>query len=128
MAKQKVTADNLASVVKGILDDYAEDVNKNMREVAHKVAQSGAKALRNDSMSKVKRTGVYAKGWTTVKDETRATYSETIYDKNKPQITHLLEHGHAKRGGGRVSGIEHIYPVEQEVINAFEKQLIEVLQ
>jgi len=127
MAKQKVTADNLADVIKGILDDYAEDVDRNMREVAHRVAQSGVKALKTDSNEKVNRTGVYAKGWTTVKDSKRATYSETIYNKNKPQITHLLEHGHAKRNGGRVNGIEHIYPVEQEVINAFERQLIEVL-
>ena len=46
----------------------------------------------------------------------------TLYSK-VPGLPHLLENGHAKRGGGRVPGKTHIAPVEQELIKQFEEQI-----
>ena len=39
------------------------------------------------------------------------------------RVAHLLEHGHAKRNGGRVRAIVHIAPVEQTVINQFTREV-----
>ena len=47
----------------------------------------------------------------------------TLYNAKVPGLPHLLEHGHAKRGGGRVSGRVHIAPVEEELEKAFTQEL-----
>ena len=59
-------------------------------------------------------TGAYAKSWATKKvSENSHSLEMTVHSKNRYQLSHLLEHGHAKRGGGRVAGKPHIAPAEQ---------------
>lgn len=48
--------------------------------------------------------------------------------QNRYQLTHLLEHGHAKRGGGRVPAKPHIAAAEQAGIEQLEKEIQKALE
>ena len=46
------------------------------------------------------RTGQYKKGWAVKKQKETANSLElVVHNKKRYQLTHLLENGHAKRGG-----------------------------
>ena len=67
------------------------------------------------------RTGRYAKSWkvkTTA--ESSQSLEQTVYSPNRYMLSHLLEKGHAKRGGGRVRAIPHIAPAEEMGIEMLE--------
>ncbi len=120
MAK-KTSIDNLSNEIAQALQDYTKEVEEGIDKEADKVANRAVKELRAKSP---KKTGKYAKGWTKKKVKNQ----RIIYNKNKPGLAHLLEFGHAKRGGGRVSGKPHIRPVEDNIIKDFEKVVIEIIR
>lgn len=115
----KVTIDNLAYEIEKILDEYGDEVKQNMDEVTKRVAKSGVQVLRAESRAKFGGTGKYASGWTvTTEKSDRWGSTQTIHNK-VAGLPHLLEHGHAKRNGGRVAGRPHIAPVEERLIQQF---------
>lgn len=127
MARKKTTVDNFAEVIEGIIEDYADNLTDAAQEATHKVALAGARALKSESKEKFGGTGKYAKGWRVFTKKTRFGQSEILANVSQPSLTHLLEFGHAKRGGGRVPGRPHIKPVEDEIIKAFTEELKEAL-
>lgn len=116
MAK-KTPIEALASNIEKLLNNYAEDVEMRLEDVVKRLGQSGAKALKGASAGAVGGTGKYARGWTVQMDNQRLGSVAIIYN-NTPGLPHLLENGHANRGGGRTSGRTHIAPVEEKLVNA----------
>ena len=123
MAK-KTALDGLQDALEKTLDEYAGWCGEMVTHVADEIAADGVKALRNISKETFPNgTGKYAKSWTVdkgAKKRRQVKYSTTIYS-TMPGLPHLLEHGHAKRGGGRVAGRPHISTIEAELIDAYEK-------
>ena len=115
---------NLASAVTEILEDYSDQVQATLNEVTKDVAKEAVKKLKSISP---KGTGDYAKGWKAKTTGSRLGIQNVIYNANKPGLTHLLENGHAKRGGGRTPAHEHIKPVEEwaneEVVRKVKEDL-----
>lgn len=129
MAK-KVTIDDLDVAIDAILKEYKEDVDKNLHETAVDVGNVGVQALKNAAKSTFETHNSkkpYWRGWKASDESTRMTTSVVLYNSTVPGLPHLLENGHAKRGGGRVEGRAHIKPVEDKINKLFEKKLKVIL-
>ena len=103
--------DNMAAEIMKGLTEYADLANESMKKAVKKTATSVRKEISSNAP---KDTGAYAKSWAVKKTKENSHSLEmTVHSKNRYQLSHLLEHGHAKRGGGRVAGKPHIAPAEQ---------------
>lgn len=123
----KTPLDKFSAEIAGILEEYADDVQSNLEEITKEVGKKGAKAVQAQAKATVGGKQ-YASGWTSQVEVTRLGATATIYNKSQPGLAHLLEHGHVSRNGtgrtfGRVPGHEHIAPVEEELVDDFQKEL-----
>ena len=118
MAERRTTVDGLADAIMDGLKEYADLATDTVKDAVKKDIQANAP----------KRTGRYKKSWVVKKTaESSNSLTMTVHSKDRYQIAHLLEHGHAKRGGGRVAGREHIAPAEEkgnrELVQKIERGL-----
>lgn len=92
--------------------EYTRDVEESVEPIVDAVSKEALYDLKGRSP---KKTGDYAKGWRRAK-KNRGTgqYARIIYNARKPGLAHLLEKGHALRGGGRAAAFPHIAPVAEE--------------
>lgn len=117
--------DNLADEIMKGLTEYADLTDESMKKAVRKTATSVKKEI---SANAPKKTGTYAKSWTAKKTKENSHSLEmTVHSKNRYQLAHLLEKGHAKRGGGRVSGKPHIATAEENGVQMLEKMIQEAL-
>ena len=118
--------DDLADEIMTGLQEYAELADDAMKNAVKKTATTVKKEIAANAP---KDTGAYGKSWTTKKvKENSHTLQMTVHSKNRYQLAHLLEKGHAKRGGGRVGGKAHIAPAEQSGIEQLERDIERALQ
>lgn len=121
----KCTIDNLAKTIMEGLQEYADVASEDVKTAVRK---AGKNVKAEISANAPKRTGAYAKSWTVkTEKETDHSLEVVVHSKNRYQIAHLLEHGHAKRGGGRVAGIPHIAPAEEKAVKQLEEDIMKKL-
>lgn len=129
--------DKLNSTIAEMLKEYAAEVQHDVDQVAVELGKAGANAVRKKSRETFpvkkghKISGKYAKGWTYQVYKGRLNTEVTIYN-NHPALTHLLENGHVTRNGtSRVfpdtPAHEHIAPIEKELVETFEREVLEKL-
>ena len=122
----KVKVDQLAAVVMEGLTEYADLATDDLKKAVRK----SAKTVKDGIMENApQHTGAYKKSWTTKTTAESANKLEiTVYSKNRYQLAHLLEKGHAKRNGGRVSAQVHIAPAEEKGVKELEEEIERSLQ
>lgn len=127
MSSKKVSIDKFEKAITDILEEYSEDATEVMKETIPVVGKKVVSELKKKSP---KKTGKYAKGWKYKEEKGRLSISAIAYNKDRYQLTHLLEKGHANRGGGRTSAKPHIKPIEdkyvKETIQKIEKGLTKI--
>ena len=103
------------------LAEYDQEIADATKRITDQVAKQAVDALKKSSP---KLTGSYRKGWRKKQSYAdKRTKRNTVYNETDYQLTHLLEHGHASRNGGRVRAIQHIAPVEQAAIEALQERI-----
>jgi hypothetical protein len=121
----KVAIDNLASEITRVMQEYTEAVTVGIEKEILDTAKTTVDAIKAGSPVK---TGRYKAGWGTKKEGAPGHLKIIIHNRTKPGLPHLLEFGHAKRGGGRVSGRPHIKPAEDEHVLTMDKRIEDIIK
>lgn len=116
----QIKIDQLSDAIEKELDEYAKDTTDVVKDAVKKAANEAVKELKQKSP---KRTGKYAKSWRKRIDRESSSGIEMTVYAGLYQLTHLLEKGHALRGGGRARAFPHIKPVEEKVTKQLEEDI-----
>lgn len=111
----------VAQAVKGYTDAVVAAIAKEIDETSQAV-------LNEIRASSPVLTGGYQRGWVRKKESKSGSSGYLVYNKDKAQLTHVLEHGHAKRGGGRVEGKPHIGPAVDKHVATMPKRIEKILK
>lgn len=112
-------SNDLASLIAKELSMYSKEVEEEVDEIAEEVAEETVQELKDSSP---KRYGKYARSW---RKKKLSTGSYIVYNV-VASLTHILEKGHLSRNGGRVAGIVHIKPAEENAIQIFQQRIKEL--
>lgn len=118
-------SEDLRSQIKGVLTLYSQSITDAVTKAAEAVAADAVTELQGSSP--VKR-GRYKRGWRVKTVYKSANAVRTMVHNQRYQLTHLLEFGHAKRGGGRTKTYPHIKTAEENATKAFTKKVEEAIR
>jgi hypothetical protein len=111
----------MADAIMKELNSYADAADDDVKSAVQKAAKTVKTEIQAGAPVK---SGAYKKSWSTKNTaESSHRLEITVYSRNRYQIAHLLEHGHAKRGGGRVSARPHIATAEALGIEQLEQEI-----
>lgn len=121
MANERCSIDQMASVIMEGLKEYADLATEDMKAA---VKKTGSETKKLVQASAPEKTGDYKKSWTVkTTKETSNAMEVTVHSRNRYQLTHLLEFGHAKRGGGRTRAFPHLAPAEEKAAQILEREV-----
>ena len=125
MAGDRVKIDGLANAIMEGLEEYARLSTSDMKAAVRK---AGSNVRKDIQANAPKKTGAYSKSWSVkTTKETSDSLELTVYSPKKYQLAHLLEKGHAKRGGGRTKAMAHIAPAEENAVKELENDIKKAL-
>lgn len=113
------------------LSEFSEEENEILFKCMSKAMKKCKADVKAASPPQSGGSGEYARGWSVRTKRLKYGFQGIIYNRTKPQLTHLLENGHVvkpdpTRPGRkhRVNGIKHIGPARDMA----EEYLVELLE
>lgn len=123
---QNISIDRMAESIEKELLGFRRLATDGMKMA---VKKAGKTARSDINKSAPVRTGRYAKSWKDkVTEEDSQRIHVTVFSPSRYMIAHLLEYGHAMRGGGRVRAIPHIKPAEEHAEEVLLKEIGRALE
>ncbi|MDY2594618.1 MAG: HK97 gp10 family phage protein [Oliverpabstia sp.] len=121
MATDRCRIDQMAHVIMEGLQEYADLAAEDMKAAIKKAGNSAKKDIQANAPEK---TGAYKKSWAvkTVRENANAM-EIVVYSRNRYQLAHLLEFGHALRQGGRTRAFPHIAPAEEKAAEMLVREV-----
>ena len=130
---KKVTVDNLAKAIMDELEAFEGVTEEACDKGVSETAKTAVNELRSSHPAGSGKYGSwdksYNKGWKVTQTKTDKRYHKkaTIHNVTDYRLTHLLEKGHALKGGGRARAFPHIAPVaekcEDELVKNIQKYI-----
>jgi hypothetical protein len=125
VVEKQIALDGLAAEITGFLKEYTDDVTAAIEDTLDTTSAAVEVDTRDNSPVK---TGRYRKGWRRTKESSGGRTRYTIHNKTQPGLVHLLEKGHAKRGGGRVAARPHLTPAYDKHVPPMEERIKKILR
>lgn len=125
----KVKVDQLSKAINEALNEFVNFTEEAVDKGVSETAKEAVKELQNAHPSGSGQFGSwdksYNKGWKVMQTKTDKRYHKkaTIHNATDYQLTHLLEKGHALRGGGRTRAFPHITPVAEKCEDELVKNI-----
>jgi len=120
-----IRIDQLAAAITRAVRGYTEDVSE---AIGDEVYSTADKVLEEVKRTAPKRTGEYARTFVKTDKSLPGKRRYVIWNKKHYRRVHLLEFGHAKKGGGRVPGKPHIRPAHDRHMPALESRIRQIIQ
>lgn len=121
MARDRCRIEQMAHVIMEGMQEYADLAAEDMKAAVKKAGNSAKKDIEANAPEK---TGAYKKSWAvkTVRENANAM-EVVVYSRNRYQLAHLLEFGHALRQGGRTRAFPHIAPAEERAAEMLVREV-----
>ena len=117
----RVSIGDMASAINKQLEEYARLTTEGMKTAVTKAGNTVRSEIKETAPV---RTGAYSKSWAVKKTaESTNSLEVTVHSRNRYRLAHLLEFGHARRGGGRVAAQPHIADAEKKGIEELEQEI-----
>lgn len=107
-----------------ILEEYGDEIREELIEATEATGKQTTRALSGRQQKSPVEGRAYNKGWRVTKiEETWRGVEATVYNANKPRLTHILNDGWTMRNGQRHPGDGHIDKAEELAREIYLKEV-----
>lgn len=107
-----------------ILAEYGDEIREELIEATEATGKRTTRTLSSRQQKSPVEGRAYNKGWRVTQiEESWRGVTATIYNTNKPRLTHILNDGWTMRNGQRHSGDRHIDKAEELARDIYLKEV-----